>query len=852
MEILLLLAILVFVIVILNKQTKAISNHQNELSKLEKKIDEINAKLTYQPEFSKEHEKEVYNSEIKIVTDDALLKSQMEHELTAHPVIIAEEQTKDGPTEIEEQEKAVVFSDSETVSKDSTITTEHKASPIPQIAIPKKSWLKNFKEKNPDIEKFIGENLINKIGILILVLGISFFVKFAIDKDWINEPARVGIGILCGSIVMAIAHRLRKNYPAFSSVFVAGAVSIFYLTIGIAFHDYKLFSQSVAFIIMVVITVFSAFVSISYNRKELAVLSLIGGFAVPFMVSTGEGNYIVLFTYIAVLNVGMLIIAYFKKWNLVTLLAFLFTCILYSAWFGKEFSSQKFSHGGALFFASIFYFVFSIATVINNIKSKGRFTKLEYFIMLSNTFFYFGMGAAIIENWKPELKGLFTIALALYNLIYAVVLYKKFGINKDAVYFLLGLTLTFVTITIPFQFNGNYITLFWGCEAVLLLWLSQKSKIVPFKLGAIVVHALMLISLLMDWNQSYGGYSNDIVLYPFLNKIFVTGLVATASFVCAYYLLKKEDVPTKFYFLNIDPKIYRTTALISAICIGYFVGLLEINYQAFAYLDNQSSALSYPVLYHFIFSAVVAYLLLRYKSPGKIFIAIGLSAINIIVFLFRYCQLPIEEMVSNANENNLYKSALIIHYAVFSCVVFFIFTLIKHRKETVLTNLLNNKVAFWIFAFCTVYILSNELMIHGLLLSGNIVNQYELVKKFPVIPGNTDSILEKQLFILDQFAVLKKQIIKIGYPILWGTLSFVFLIFGIKKQNKQLRIIALSLLGITILKLFIYDIKNVSETGKIIAFILLGVLVLIISFVYQKIKKLVMNEPNNQKDEEII
>ncbi len=101
-------------------------------------------------------------------------------------------------------------------------------------------------------------------------------------------------------------------------------------------------------------------------------------------------------------------------------------------------------------------------------------------------------------------------------------------------------------------------------------------------------------------------------------------------------------------------------------------------------------------------------------------------------------------------------------------------------------------------------------------------------------------------FINSEFNAVKRQIIKIGYPILWGVLSFVFLIIGIKRQWKQLRIIALSLLGITIIKLFVYDINNVSETGKIIAFILLGVLILVISFVYQKIKKLVVDTDSSK------
>jgi len=166
----------------------------------------------------------------------------------------------------------------------------------PQIKPPKPSLWERFKEKNPDLEKFIGENLINKLGILILVLGISYFVKYAIDKDWINEPARVGIGVLAGSLVLGIAHKLRKKYASFSSVLVAGAIAIFYFTIAIAFHEYQLFNQTIAFVIMVLITAFSCFLSLSYNRKELAILSLIGGFAAPFMVSTGSGNYQVLFS----------------------------------------------------------------------------------------------------------------------------------------------------------------------------------------------------------------------------------------------------------------------------------------------------------------------------------------------------------------------------------------------------------------------------------------------------------------------------------------------------------------------------------------------------------------------------
>ena len=182
----------------------------------------------------------------------------------------------------------------------------------------------SFFEKHPDLEKFIGENLINKIGIAILVLGIGYFVKYAIDKDWVNEIGRVGIGVLAGGLLIGIAHRLNKTYKAFSSVLVGGGLAVLYFTIAIGFHQYHIFSQAAAFAIMVVITGFAVALSLAYNRMELAVLALIGGFASPFILSTGEGNYIVLFSYLLILNCGMLVLAYLKKWNLVNILCYIY------------------------------------------------------------------------------------------------------------------------------------------------------------------------------------------------------------------------------------------------------------------------------------------------------------------------------------------------------------------------------------------------------------------------------------------------------------------------------------------------------------------------------------------------
>jgi hypothetical protein len=724
-----------------------------------------------------------------------------------------------------------------------------KYKPEPKsVYIPKKSWFETFRENNPDLEKFVGENLINKIGILILVLGISFFVKYAIDKDWINEPARVGIGILAGSLVMAIAHKLKKNFAAFSSVLVAGAISIFYFTIAIAFHEYQLFNQTVAFTIMIVITAFSVLVSISYNRQELAVLSYIGGFAVPFMISTGDGNYVVLFSYIAILNIGLLAIAYFKKWKVVTILSFILTSILFSSWYTTELYDNKLPHLGSLLFATLFYFIFSIVIVLNNLRNKGVFSGIEYGILVSNTFLFFGLGLGIIHNWGINFKGMFTLLLALYNLVYAIVLYRKFGLDKIAIYLLIGLTLTFVTLTIPIQFEGNQITLFWAAEAVLLFWLSQKSKINSFKIGAIIVQFLTIVSLMLDW-QKYAFNENQLLII--LNPIFITGIIVVASLVLSYFILKKEENSSKIFLFTFNAIFYKKALLIATTFVLYFTGILETIYQSNQWLSNSSSALSFTVTYHFIFTAIFLFLVAKYKNVIFRNVLVFIALISTLLYVVWFYNLPNKEIITNIIQGSKVNFAFYLHYIIFGCLIYFGFQVYRIARTEPKLKILNLKIAPWLFVFAIVYILSNEIMTHSLHFSLDNIDKVEFANAFP----QTDSsdyylVYEKEQYLDSKFDTIKRQIIKIGYPILWGIFSFVFLIIGIKQQWKNLRIIALSLLGLTIVKLFAYDINNVSETGKIIAFILLGVLILIISFVYQKIKKLVVDETSKNESDE--
>src|SRR5690606_26950316 len=156
-----------------------------------------------------------------------------------------------------------------------------------------------------------------------------------------------------------------------------------------------------------------------------------------------------------ILDIGILALAYFKRWHVVQVLAFVFTMLLFGSWVVNEMNVPEPPYLGALIFAFVFYLIFIVTTVINNLRNKGSFTKIQLAMLTLNNFVFYGIGILVLSEFKPEFKGLFTALLAVLNLGYALLLYKKYGLDKTAIYLLIGLTLTFITLAIPVQFSGN-------------------------------------------------------------------------------------------------------------------------------------------------------------------------------------------------------------------------------------------------------------------------------------------------------------------------------------------------------------------------------------------------------------
>ncbi len=678
------------------------------------------------------------------------------------------------------------------------------------VSIPTPVKQERSKEKNTDIEKFIGENLANKIGIAVLVLGIAFFVKYAIDKNWIREAGRVIIGLVSGGILIGLAHMIRNSYRSFSSVLVGGGLSVFYFTIAFAFHEYHLIGQTPAFVIMVIISGLGVLLSLFYNRQELAILATIGGFITPFLVSTGRENYIALFTYLCILNTGLMVLSWFKRWPAINSIALFFTTIIYSGWLIKRTIFEEpatFPYKDAFLFATLFYLLFVAMNIINSIRLKNKFTAFDFIIVLSTNFLYYAAGMIVLSYREGyDYKGSFTLSLGIVNLLLAIIFYRKKSVDRNFVSLLIGLALTFISLAVAIQFRGDHIVLFWAAEAVILYWLYQRSKINLLKIASLVVMILMLGSLVLNWTQVY--MYNEKLLPVIFNKGFVTTLAASVALFLYYWLLKKEKATD--YLKEFSMRSARKMVLIVAVSAAYLAGVLEIFYQFSTRYSQGPVYIIYLQSYSFAFAILLLWMFRRDNhQPLMKFLFSGFCFVLYVISLSASYDVSMSLLTTGK------KGLFLAHWIAAGLLLWLMYDLIVFFFKDNNKQWESYKSSFtWIATTGIVFVLSAE-MYHV-----NLWINYR---------NDSDWLWWENLYY------------KAGLSILWGLCSFGMMWLGMKYRFRTLRIISLTLFSITLVKLFVFDIRKIPPGGKIAAFILLGILLLAVSFMYQRLKKIIID-----------
>ena len=694
-----------------------------------------------------------------------------------------------------------------------------------------------------DIEKFIGENLINKIGIAITIIGVAIGAKYSIEHQLISPLTRIILGYLMGLGLLGFGIKLKKKYENYSSVLVSGAIAILYFITYAAYDFYALIPQVTAFALMVVFTAFAVVAALNYNKQVIAIIGLVGGYAVPFLLSDGKGNVAVLFSYMAIINIGILLIALKKYWKLLYYSSFLLTWLIFTTWFFDKYRVLE-HYALALIFLSVFFATFYSIFLAYKLIKKELFIKADIWLLLANSFVFFGVGCGILATEKTgaQLLGLFALCNAIVHFIISAIIYRQKLADRNLFYLIAGLVLVFITIAIPIQLDGNWVTLLWVSEAALLFWIGRTKNISAYEKLAYPIMFLAFFSIINDWqtnyNYNYYATSTAIRIMPLININFLTSVLFIASFGFINYLNNDEKyTPAVFKnktmssLINIFiPAIfllvlyYAFRLEISNYCQQLFIdSALEIKKAApdninVNYWDDDFTKYKaiWIINYSMLFFSLLSFVNIK-KIKNKYLgqVNVFLNTVVIIAFLTQgllmFSELR-ENYISQTLSEYYHRGAFSIgvRYISFVFAGLLLTSLYKYISQDFLKPVsLKIKIAFDFLLFTSIlWIASSELM------------TWMSIMKF-------------------------SQSDKIGLSILWGVYALLLIALGIWKNKKHFRIGAIVLFAVTLIKLFIYDISYLDTIAKTIVFVSLGILLLIISFLYNKYKHLLTDQNEN-------
>jgi uncharacterized membrane protein len=193
-----------------------------------------------------------------------------------------------------------------------------------------------------DWEQIIGVKLFSRISGAALALAAVFFLRYSVQQGWLNPQIRMGIGLATGiGLLVACEMKAARKYSQTANALDASGIAILFATVYASFALWHLLPSLVAFALLILVTGVAVLLSIRRQSMFIAVLGLLGGFATPAMLSSGQDNPIGLFSYLLLLNVGLAWVAYRQRWPALTALSVALTTIYQWGWVMKFLNADK-------------------------------------------------------------------------------------------------------------------------------------------------------------------------------------------------------------------------------------------------------------------------------------------------------------------------------------------------------------------------------------------------------------------------------------------------------------------------------------------------------------------------------
>ena len=375
------------------------------------------------------------------------------------------------------------------------------------------------------LESLIGRRLVGWAAVALILFAAAFFLKYAFDNRWIGELGRVSIGVTLGVTLTLLGFRYhQRGWRVFSQILTAGGIVLLYLSAYAAFGYYHLVTQKAAFIYLIILVSEAAALSLLYEAPAIAIMALIGGFLSPILLHSDRDQYKSLFGYIFALDVGAL--ALLKHWPGLSALAFGGTHLLFWLWYGEQYHPQKLT--AVTVFQTAVFLAFLAAYVVRQIVRQANATIEDLLLLLLNPFIFYATSYYLLNPSYHDWMGAFAIGMAVVYAGSTKLLLDRSTAKRGESLILIGVAITFITLAIPIQLKGNWITMAWAVEALVILWTGIQTKSTRLHVLAWVLFPLALAKVIV-WDMKWRPTFTLVFNQYFLSSLFVIACLFGAA-----------------------------------------------------------------------------------------------------------------------------------------------------------------------------------------------------------------------------------------------------------------------------------------------------------------------------------
>ncbi|ANE54840.1 DUF2339 domain-containing protein [Methylomonas sp. DH-1] len=664
------------------------------------------------------------------------------------------------------------------------------------------------------MEYAVASNWLLRIGVLILVTGIGFFLKYSIDNGLIGEQARVALTLLAGVGMVAGGVRLvGGQYHLFGQGLLGGGIAVLYFGVFAAFAFYHLLGVYPTFALMVLVTASAAFLAVRLNSMLVALFAIVGGYCTPLLLSTGQVNFVGLFSYMLLLGGGLLAINGYKHWHLLNFLSFVCNYLLF---FGAMQKYQTEYFWQVLPFLVGFFVLYSTMVFLFCLVNRSKSTLLDLIALLANAAIFFATAYQLIDEAYGQIwTALLAVALAAFYVGHAYYCLARKIADRELLVSFIGLAAFFLSVTLPLLLSAPWLTASWSLQALAMAWMAGKVNSAFLRQAAYLLYLLVIVRFCFvdlpgqyaaasDYGASLGGF-----LFGLLQRLAGFG-IPIASLALAYRLIEQPAAASALACTpeTDTPLWIKDRWLLQAIAVAgaglLFVALQLELYRSFAYLYPP---LQLPML-SLVWLALCWLLLQRFLAGSGAWLLTALQwflvgvAVKLVFFDLPSWDLALGAIGGGDDLFTLryagayrFESALMRLFDFAAIIAFLLFALNRLAAGAAdtgrLRQWLGGSALALLFTFSSLEI-------------NSILYQY--------VPGLRSG----------------------GVTILWSIFALALVFNGIKRRIPALRLVGLGLFALVAWKVFFVDLARLEQIYRIVAFIVLGMLALGGAFFYMR------------------